>query len=145
MRFSRRHFIKLGGATAIGILGSGNFAFGQNEASFYNRLPAEALADPLFGYTADSFRRHLGTSFYMTGESEAVNAMLTAVTSSAFKNRAVRNRKAECFTLSFVLPSDAPQTTYKVFHSQLGTFDLFLVPGKNDKDESLLHAVINRI
>ena len=79
-------------------------------------------------------------------ESAVVTAVLTAVKSSVVsRNQTTRNRGAECFTLSFKLPSDALQATYTVFHPQLGTFNLFLVPGKSDQADSLLHAVINRI
>jgi len=146
MKFSRRHFIKLGGAAAAGILGFGSFAFGQKKSFFADRLPDGMLADPLFGYTADEFKKHLGTGFTLMTENAAITAVLTAVISSAVsRNKTARNRRAECFTLSFQLPSDAPQSTYTVFHPQLGTFDLFLVPGRSDKTESLLHAVINRV
>ena len=146
MKFSRRHFIKLGGATAAGVLGFGSFAFGQKKSFFANGLPDGMLADPLFGYTADEFKKHLGTGFTLMTENAAITAVLTAVKSSVVsRNKSARNRRAECFTLSFQLPSDAPQATYTVFHPQLGTFDLFLVPGRSDKTESLLHAVINRV
>lgn len=146
MKFSRRHFITLGGATAAGILGFGSFAVGQKKFFFADDLPAEMLADPLFGYTANDFRQYLGTEFSLMTESGAVTAVLTSVKSSVVsRNKTARNKKAECFTLSFDLPSDAPQATYTVFHPRLGTFDLFLVPGRSNTAESRLHAVVNRI
>jgi hypothetical protein len=144
MKFSRRHFIKLGGATAVGTLGFGKFAFGQKHSFFADQLPDGMLADPLFGYTANDFRQHLGTDFSLTTESGTVTAVLTAVKSSVVAgNKTARNKRAECFMLSFRLSSNALQATYTVFHPRLGTFDLFLVPGKNNQAESLLHAVIN--
>ncbi|MGI8642373.1 MAG: DUF6916 family protein [Pyrinomonadaceae bacterium] len=146
MKFSRRHFIKLGGATAAGILGFGNFAFGQKKSFFADQLPDGVLADPLFGYTAEDFRKYLGTEFSLMTEGAAITAVLTAVRSSlAPGKKSARVKRAECYTLSFQLPSNAPQATYTVFHPRLGTFDLFLVPGKTDNAEFLLHAVINRI
>ena len=145
MKFSRRHFIKLGGATAAGTLGFGNLAIGQKNFLFADRLPHSLLTDPLFNYTADEFRKYLGTEFYLMCPGATDTAVLTAVKSSVSRNKNARNKRAECFTLSFHLPSDAPQATYTVIHPHLGTFDLLLVPGKNDKAESLLHAVINRI
>ncbi len=146
MKFSRRNFIKLGGATAMGTLGLGNLAFGQKNSFFADQLSVSSLANPLSNYTADEFRKHLGTKFYLASSGATDAAKLTAVKSSMVsKNITARNKKAECFTLTFQLPSNAPQAVYTVSHSRLGTFDLLLVPGKNEKAESLLHAVINRI
>jgi len=146
MKFSRRNFIRLGGATAVGALGFGSFAFGQKKFFFAAQLPDGMLTDPLFGYTADDFRQYLGTKFSLTTEGAAVTAVLTAVKSSVVSgNKTARNKKAECFMLSFHLPSDVLQATYTVSHWRFGTFDLFLVPGKSDKAESLLHAVVNRV
>ena len=145
MKFSRRHFIKLGGAAA-GILGFGSFAFGQKKSFFADELSAQMLADPLFGYGAEEFKKYLDTGFSLMTEGATITAVLAAVKSSEVRrNQNFRNRRAECFTLSFNLPSDAPQATYKVFHPNLGSFDLFLVPGKSDESASLLHAVVNRI
>lgn len=146
MKFSRRHFIKLGGATAATIFGFGSFTFGQKKSVTAGDFPAEMFADPLYGHGADDFRKYLGTDFTLMTEGAMISAALVAVNSSVIRrNKNNRNIKAECFTLSFRLPSDAPQATYTVFHPNLGNFDLFLVPGKSDKAESLLHAVINRI
>lgn len=146
MKFSRRHFIKLGGATAAGIFGFGSFTFGQKISVSANDLPAEMFADPLYGHGADDFRKYLGTEFSLLTEGEMITAVLADVKSSVVRrNHNFRNRRAECFTLSFNLPSDMPQATYTIFHPNLGNFDLFLVPGKSDEADSLLHAVINRI
>ena len=146
MKFSRRNFIRLGGTTALGSLGLGNLAFGQKNSFFADRLPDSSLANPLSDYTADEFRKYLGTKFYLKSSGATDAAKLTAVKSSTVsKNVTARNKKAECFTLTFQLPSDAPQEIYTVSHSRLGTFSLLLVPGKNENAESLLHAVVNRI
>lgn len=146
MKFSRRNFIKLGSATALGTLGLGNSAFGQKNSFFADRLSVNSLANPLSKYTADEFRKYLGAKFYLESPGATDTAKLTAVKSSTVsKNVTARNKKAECFTLTFQLPSDAPQAIYTVSHPRLGTFDLLLVPGKNEKAESLLHAVVNRI
>jgi hypothetical protein len=146
MKFSRRHFIKLGGATAMGTLGLGSLAFGQKNSFFADRLPDSSLANPSFNYTADEFRKYLGTKFYLMRPGATDTVKLTAVKSSVVsKNITARSKRAECFTLTFQLPSNAPQATYTVSHPRLGTFSLLLVPGNNDKAESLLHAVVNRI
>ncbi|MDQ3130916.1 MAG: twin-arginine translocation signal domain-containing protein [Acidobacteriota bacterium] len=146
MKFSRRHFIKLGGATAAAIFGFGSFTFGQKNSVTGDDFPAEMFADPLYGHGADNFRKYLGTEFSLMTKSETITAVLADVKSSVVgKNKKFGNKRAECFTLSFNLPSDAPQATYKVLHPNLGNFDLFLVPGKSDEADSLLHAVINRI
>lgn len=146
MRFSRRRFIALGSAAGAGILGFGGAAFGQGRAIFGGGLPSEALADPLFAYSANNFRQHLGTEFMLATDSMAVYAVLTEVSSfSTEKTRRARNKRAECFTLTFRLLSDAPQATYTVSHPRLRTFDLLLVPGQSVEAENLLHAVVNRL
>ena len=145
MEFSRRHFIKLG-ASAAGVAGFGSFAFGQEKSFLNDDLRSALLADPLFGYTAKDFRKHLGTKFTIMTESAAQTAVLVDVKSSeASKDESASNKKAECFTLSFQTPSKESQATYTIFHPRLGTFNLFLVPGQSNKAESLLHAVVNRI
>lgn len=142
MKFSRRNFIKLGSATTLGILGFGGVSFGRTKSFFADDLPAGMFSDPLFGHSADVFKKYIGTSFSMITESVALTVVLSAVKSSVVPGR---NRRAECFTLTFNLPSDSPQATYAVFHPNLGNFDLFLVPGKTNEAKSLLHAVVNRI
>ena len=146
MTFSRRHFIKLSGATSAGILGLGSFAFGKKKSFFVDDLPSEIYGDPLFGYTAADFRKYLGTEFSLLTESVPITGVLVAVKSSATsRNGTAQGRNAECFTLSFRLPSDATQATYTVFHPRLGTFNLFSVPGRSSSAKSLLHAVVNRV
>ena len=146
MKFSRRNFIKLGGASMVAVLGCGGAAFGRKKSFFAGNFPSETAADRLFGYSANDFRKYLGTKFSLKNGSAAFTVVLAAVKSSVIPaNTANQNIGAECFTLSFDLPSNAPQATYTVFHPNLGTFDLFLVPGKTNESRSLLHAVINRI
>jgi len=146
MKFSRRNFIKQGGATMVGILGCGGVVFGRKKSFFADNFPSEMAADRLFDYSANDFRKHLGTKFSLKTGSAAFTVVLAAVKSSVISaNIANQNIRAECFTLSFDLPSKAPQATYTVFHPNLGTFDLFLVPGKNNKAGALLHAIVNRV
>jgi len=63
MKFSRRNFIKLGGATMVGILGFGEIAFGEKKSFFADQLSDGMLTDPLFGYTAADFKKHPARDF----------------------------------------------------------------------------------
>jgi len=131
MRFSRRNFIKTGGLAIAGVLGFTEFARGQKRRG-----------DALSAYGADFFNNYLDTEFTLYSEAAETTAVLVAV-----KETVSRRRKstAECFTLSFQIPTEAAQATYTVFHPQMRVFDLFLVPGASEEGEHLLNAVINRI
>lgn len=144
MNFSRRNFIRLSGTAAAGILGLTTFASGQIRTVSKSNLPGEIYSDPLFHYNAEIFREFIGAKFSLVNkEGSPADAILTAVEDS---NAGGSNKKKEnCFVLSFEVKSAKPQTTYAVFHPRLGTFDLFLVPGKSVAGKYLLHAVVNRI
>ena len=96
MKFSRRNFIKMSSATTLGILGFGNFAFGGTKSFFDDELPAGMFADPLFGHSADDFKRYLGTEFSLMTESVVLTVVLAAVNSSEVpSNITAQNRRAE--------------------------------------------------
>lgn len=141
MNSTRRDFIKLSGAAAAGILGLSSLGFGQNKS-----FSDAGFADSLFYHNAENFREFIGTEFTLFNENETSAAVLTAVKDFAGgKQKTSRNKNASCFTLSFEVETEKPQATYTVFQRRLGTFDLFLVPGKSEKGTHLLHAVFNRI
>lgn len=142
MNSTRRNFIKLSGAAAAaGILGLNNPAFGQKKS-----FSAAVSADSLSYYNAENFREFIGTEFTLFNENEPSAAVLTAVKDFAGgKVKSSRNKNANCFTLSFEVEAEKPQATYTVFQRRLGSFDLFLVPGKSAKGTHLLHAVFNCI
>lgn len=57
------------------------------------------------------------------------------------------NSSKECFSVVFLGPADLPlrQGTYRLTHSRLGTFDLFIVPGDSDRRSIRYGADINRL
>ncbi len=140
MKFSRRDFIKLGGA-AIASLGVPGLVFGQQKPFSVTDLPAEALGDPLLNYNSNVFRQHLNSRFTLMTEQEALPAILVAVKDLNASDPTSGN----CFLLSFRTTVQPGQATYKIFHPRLGYFNLFLVPGKNSDGRHLLQAVINRV
>lgn len=144
MNSSRRAFIKTSGVAAVGIFGLKTTGFGQTK-TFSTGLPNAVDADAMFHYDAEIFRQLIGAEFSLPNATDAsAKAVLTAVKESK-TDKLSRQKSANCFTLSFKTNASQTQETYTVFHPQLGTFDLFLVPGKTEKGGYLLHAVINRI
>ena len=142
MNFSRRDFFKLGGTAAAGIiLGSERFAFAGEERT----------VDLLSLQNANAFKNLIGSEFFLVTAAIATPAVLTEVVNLPVSTpksdqRKSRRKKAECFSLSFQIPlTEVPQATYAISHPQMGQFDLFMVPGRSEFGESLLHAIINRI
>ena len=156
MNTSRRNFIKIGALTGIFTgtnLLTSVFSFAQEKSAF-GELPSEVLGDPFLYLTAAEFRKHLDTEFSVLTEEVETIAVLSKVTqirhpvkSTRGSGNSIRRKPTpENFVLSFRLPkSGFPQATSNLRHTHLGQFDLFLVPGSNENDENLLHAVINRI
>ncbi|HEX8198544.1 MAG TPA: twin-arginine translocation signal domain-containing protein [Pyrinomonadaceae bacterium] len=140
MKFSRRDFIKFGGA-AIAALGTSGLVFAQPNPFSVTDLPSAALGDPLLNYDSKVFRQHLNSRFTLMTEQEALPAVLVGVKDLNVSNQASR----QCFLLSFRTTAQQHQATYKIFHPVLGYFNLFLVPGKNTDGRYLLQAVINRV
>lgn len=148
MATSRRNFIKIGGISAA-LLTTGSLGIGRNV--FGESLPAEAYSDALYSYRADTFRKLIGSEFSVFTDDFAATAVLTEVRDSPFTDAKKMSGKSETvstedFTLSFKIPDGAAkQATYTVINSELGQFDLLLVPAQNAKGEFLLDAVINRL
>lgn len=154
MSISRRNFIKIGGVSAALIAGTGlgieAAVFGKTGDTDSLNLPPEVYGDPLFSYHADTFRKLVGSEFNLQTKNFAATAVLTAIKENSFVSRRTLKGKtiqpAENFMLLFRVSSpELEQATYTMFHPELGTFNLLLVPSKNDKGENLLKAVINRL
>jgi hypothetical protein len=128
MNFSRRDFVKLGGIAAVTSLGFSSLAFGQKQG------------DILLQQTSESFRQLIGTEFYITGGDISTPATLKNV--EDFPNKP---DNGESFSLEFQIPlKHSKEDTYRVWHSDLGNFDLFLTEGRNGKSP-VLFATINLI
>lgn len=154
MSISRRNFIKIGGVSAALLAGTNlgieAAVLGKTVGADGLKLPSEVYGDPLFSYHADTFRNLVGSEFGLQTKDFAATAVLTALKENSFvSRRTLKGRQiqpAENFMLLFRISSaEFKQETYTMFHPELGTFDLLLVPSKNDKGENLLKAVINRL
>lgn len=154
MPISRRNFIRIGSISAAlvagNFLGSESGVFAQTKIFRAGNLPSEIYSDALFSYHAETFGKHIGSSFDLFTDGFAESAVLTEIKENPLSNgKKLKKRQIESsenFTLSFrISKPDAPQATYTVIHRELGQFDLLLVPAKNDRGEFLLDAVINRL
>lgn len=94
--------------------------------------------------TEETSQRLLNTKFRLFLEpSRTVELELVEVSGG-------RQQKAgggDSFSLVFRGPGDAllTQRTYRMEHSELGTFDLFIVPIRRDRDNFYYEAVFNRL
>jgi hypothetical protein len=94
----------------------------------------------------DTFAQHLHSKFYIQPEgAEGVAVELVKV--SPAKTQRAGHKQLECFSLVFKGPGGhlLAQRTYSVAHSQIGTFELFLVPIGKQEDCVQYEAVFNRL
>jgi hypothetical protein len=127
MNFSRRDFIKLGGIAVITSSGLSSFAFGQTQN------------DVLSQQTSDSLRQLIGTEFYFTNDSISTVAILTNI--KDFKHKTT---DGQSFSMEFQVPlKQINEDGYRVWHTDLGNFELYCTAGKNGKSRTLL-ATVNR-
>jgi hypothetical protein len=129
MNFSRRDFVKLGGIAAVTSLGLSTFAFGQKQDS-----------DILSQQTSDSLRQLIGTEFYFTSDNISTTATLTNI-----KDFPKKTLNGQSFSMEFQIPlKRIKEDNYRVWHADLGNFELYCTAGKNGKSPTLL-ATINLI
>ena len=128
MNFSRRSFVKLGGAAAVASFGFSGLAFGQTKDDVLTKM------------TSGSFQRLTGSKFYITGNN--ISAPATLINVKDFPNKP---DKGESYSLEFqVSVRNLREGIYQVWHPELGNFDLFMTGGKSGK-RSFLIATITRI
>jgi hypothetical protein len=128
MNFSRRDFIKLGGIAAVTSLGFSSFALAQTQG------------DALSQQTSESLRRLIGSEFYFTNDNISTTAILTNV-----KDFPKKTRNGQSFSMEFQVPlKRINEDAYRIWHTDLGNFELYCVAGKNGKSRTLL-ATITRI
>ena len=158
MKLSRRSFLETGGTLGLAALFSGGFsaiAFGQTSSPSLGSglgatVPKETLEDTLYNITRAMFTDNLKTKFTLS-----LNGVkLTDVTLIEVNDlnppfvKGDGTNPRECFSVVFGGPRTLPlrQNTYTLEHSELGTFQLLLVPG-DPGNGSRLHygAVINRV
>jgi len=142
MSVSRRRFLKsgtLGGLAAGLMLKSNNFALGH-DLNDSNDLPGD------FDYSRANFEPHVGSTFRLLQGKQTLDLTLVNLTDYQQPSRTSRTFKAkstESFVLSFRAPKQLSRSsTYRLEHSKLGTFDLFIA--RNGRRENMT-AVVNRI
>ena len=127
MKFTRRDFVKFGGAAAAAIC-----------------LPKSIFAakseDVLMNQTAQSFRELAGTEFYVWNDDISTSAILKSVEDFPHKTAT-----GECFSMTFEIRlKRAQEGIYNMFHPKIGNFELFMTEGTGGKRASLI-ATVNRI
>ncbi|MBS1794011.1 MAG: hypothetical protein JSS81_09165 [Acidobacteria bacterium] len=128
MKLTRRDFVKISGISALAGFGLSGRAF------------AGIGEDSLAVQSSKSFRRLIGTDFYIWRENFATSARLVKL--QEFSKSAPNG---ECFALIFEVPvKQIEQATYYVSHPEIGNFELFLTEGLNGRRRALI-ATFNRI
>jgi len=92
--------------------------------------------------TRDMFARQLNTQFRVERQDAG------AVTLDLVEASAVRSVPgSESFSIVFRGPADAflPQAIYRMHHDEIGTFELFIVPIRQDAHGFYYEAVFNRM
>lgn len=159
MESSRRAFLRIGGRIALGGLIAGKITPSGIARSLYSiragmRVSTSAFSttttDPLYGITCAMFAQNLKTKFTFGINGVKLTDMtlegVEDLTPAPFNTQKPRTK--ECFSLSFQGPRSLQlrQDTYEVSHAKLGTFRLFIVPGKSTTAPSPLYeAIINRL
>lgn len=129
MKFTRRNFVKLGGFAVLAGITLPNSAFGQISEN-----------NILANLTTESFRDLVGSEFYVLSENLSTPSILVKV-----QDFPAATETGECFALTFAVKAKRiKQATYRVFHPELGNFELFMTEGKSGRSNALI-ALINRI
>ena len=91
--------------------------------------------------TWKAFTESLNTRFRIISDAAAVEVELIEVRPGRSTPR------QEQFALLFQAPQDVPlqQGMFRLEHDKIGTFDLFLVPVRKDKQAFYYEAVFNRL
>ena len=150
MQTNRRKFLRAGTLAAIAAAIPFE-AFGQgvrkgNDGNPIDRNPPEQAQDALATYNKAAFTSYLNSIFRLYTGYSTLDVALVEV-KDLMPAGTVAKDGAECFSLLFRGGNVAlPQQTYRIEHPSLGTFQLFLVPGKPDDNgaESFV-AIINRL
>lgn len=153
MAISRRQFVKVGtmvGLSAALPLSAAGTAFGQQR-----RLEQPTSGPPnSLGVTSTliktTFAAHLNTQFQVqVGALEPVEIELIKISDilPTAGTVSLETSRQDCFALIFRGPRARPfsQNTYHVTHSEIGQFDLFLVPAREQENEQHYEAIFNHL
>jgi len=158
MDLSRRSFLGVGTRIGLGALFTGNLAsvaFGQSSSQKLGSgigavIPKEALNATLANITEQMFIQSVGTRFMLSQKGVQLFG-LTLIEVNDLNPPHVKSKPTDnkgCFCLVFQGSRTYPltQNTYTMTHSQLGVFDLFIVPGDLSRSAGIRYrADINRI
>ena len=153
MPVSRRRFLKVGtmvSLSAVVPLKSVLTVFGQQagtEQQGLFKVPDEIQVDERL--TEETFSRYLNSQFRLyTSPLTAINLELINVKhwDSTSTEHAAKAAKLDSFSVLFRGPrrTALESKTYRITHDQMGTFDLFISPVNDRKNERLYQAVFNR-
>ncbi len=158
MTISRRNFLRnssLMSLSTIATLSLADFSFGQSSGvkkpgnSGTATVPQEAYASTLDKLTREKFARVIGSTFVIThpthGRVDVYLKDVEDLSPEIFKSKA--NSGVECFNLIFANQSsiEMGQCTVVMDHERLGSFELFIVPGKAQRYGRDYGAIINRL
>lgn len=151
MRMPRRTFLASGlivGASTALLLRESNSVFAETALNQVDDIPYEALQDPLITFTASTFKPYVG-GYFQTRNSrgEVIALKLLKVKSFDPKRTTITTKSVSTDSFSLFFSSEArlPQFTsiYRIEHSALGQFDLFLTPRTGLNGELFYEAVFN--
>ena len=147
LEHSRRRFFKQLSSIVVGsAVLSSTAAIGGQRAAGEKFFTGEGS---MVKSNTNEFSPHLGDQFEISSaDGQSLKVKLIEVTDrSPCINKDDGAVRQECFSLLFQGSLDQPltQSTYSFKHSQMGTFDLFIVPVGKDKTAMQYEAVINRL
>src|SRR5260370_27613840 len=144
MSITRRKFLQAGTLVALSAAIPLR-VIGQQPRKVNDGNPIDQ-SDSLSSYNRAAFTSYLNSIFRLyTGYSTTDVALVEG--KDLMPRAATTQTGAECFSLLSRAGSVArPQNTYKIEHPSLGTFPLFLVPGKpDDNGAQSFVAIMNRL
>ncbi len=159
MNVTRRKFLRAGSVCALAAgfgFNPSQLVFGQLRRNTPGHkgfdIPYDAKTDRVYYFNRETFAPHVGTDFrfFQKGARKGFGLRLEEVfdNQARLKSRRLKAHDGECFSLYFRGPAskDLPQATYRLEHAALGTFSLFLVPGRPDESGVVVYeAVINHL
>jgi hypothetical protein len=147
MRISRRHVIKVGLCAAASVL-----TFDPLASVVLAAEPTDSALwdDDLSWLRRDMFEAVVGASFTVyLPQGGSVTLKLTRVEDVLTAQNAGTVNSADCYAVLLEGSSRTPkldQDTYRVENRTLGTFPLFLVPGRASKKGNVTYtATFNRV
>jgi hypothetical protein len=155
MSITRRTFVRAGAVSALfaGLnLSPAKLIFAQEKnvpgAGGFT-VPYEAKTEAPYYFTHETFVPYLNSTFRISSAAKgaAFDATLVQVFDYQAQARArkMKTHAGECFSLSFRAGErdTVSQGIYKLSHSALGRFSLFIVPGTPSAEGTMYTAVVN--